>query len=342
MRLRFALACLAAALPAVAHAVDDFRIEPVRSALATDPASLKPKTIAYSDQRLEAGAAPDAGLLRFDAWAQAHPLQKQFLGLFPTYGDVMLPGNAERAAMRAGERLYMYVVEARFPLNRPAAAIDLKRYANLAFLEQLDPAIRHKAIPAADVVTSKSEDYAFNRNPARAWCDGVATIICIESTYKLEGRLPAGIMIANKLSDTKKVADHLEFQSELRLLAPEEIANPDLVKLTGIDVPVAGAMEQSIFYVNQVIQYGKFIAILQQHPSDPGKSVATVLMGLGVKGSVFERKKEYENIPILRNLVPAQVLLGNSSFNTGASISAGLPAYTRNRIAAIASMLNSP
>ncbi len=36
------------------------------------------------------------------------------------------------------------------------------------------------------------------------------------------------------------------------------------------------------------------------------------------------------------NLVPSQVLLGNSSFNTGNSISAGLPSYVRNRIKSIA------
>lgn len=341
MRLRLALACLAVALPGLAAAADDFRIEPVRSALTTAPAELKPRTIAYTDQRLE-GPKADVDLLLFDEWAVKHPLQKQFLGLFPSYGDVMLPGNETRPAMRAGERLYMYVVESRFLLNRPASAVDLSRYATLGFIQKLDPAIQHKVIPAAEVVTSKSEDYAFNRHPARAWCDPAVTVLCIESHYKLEGRLPTGIMIANKLSDTKKVSDFLDFQSELRLLSPEELLNPDLVSLTRIATPIAGAMEQSIFYVNQVIQFGKFIAILQPHPDDAGKSVATVLMGLAVKGSVFERKKEYENMPILRNLVPAQVLLGNSSFNTGQSISAGLPAYTRNRVAAIAGLLNTP
>ena len=47
-----------------------------------------------------------------------------------------------------------------------------------------------------------------------------------------------------------------------------------------------------------------------------------------------------EDVPVLRNLVPVQVLLGNSSFNTGSSISAGLPVYARNRIRAIAEALN--
>ena len=45
-------------------------------------------------------------------------------------------------------------------------------------------------------------------------------------------------------------------------------------------------------------------------------------------------------MPVLRNLVPSQVLLGNSSFNTGNSISAGLPSYVRNRIKAIAGILD--
>ena len=42
----------------------------------------------------------------------------------------------------------------------------------------------------------------------------------------------------------------------------------------------------------------------------------------------LERKKQYENVPVLRNLVPAQVLAGKSSFNAGSSLSAGLPAFS--------------
>ena len=39
------------------------------------------------------------------------------------------------------------------------------------------------------------------------------------------------------------------------------------------------------------------------------------------------------------NVDPAQVLVGNSSFNTGSSISAGLPVYARNQIKAVATIL---
>ena len=43
--------------------------------------------------------------------------------------------------------------------------------------------------------------------------------------------------------------------------------------------------------------------------------------------------------PILRNLVPAQLLMGRSSFNNGQSISAGLPQFARGRIKAIAGII---
>jgi hypothetical protein len=156
----------------------------------------------------------------------------------------------------------------------------------------------------------------------------------------LEGKLPTGIRLANKLEEGgKKIADYLEFQSELRMLSPQEADEAGLAKLTGIETPFVGALEQSVFYVNQVMQAGKLIAVLQRHPEDAGKTVATVFMALAVESDVLERKKEFERIPVLRNLVPAQVLMGNSSFNTGDSISAGLPSYARHRIGAIAALL---
>ena len=98
-------------------------------------------------------------------------------------------------------------------------------------------------------------------------------------------------------------------------------------------------LEQSIFYVNQIMQFGKFVAVLQPHPAEADKTIVTAFIALAVESDILEKKKEYEKVPVLRNLVPAQVLAGNSSFNTGNSISAGLPVYARNRIKAIADIL---
>ena len=138
----------------------------------------------------------------------------------------------------------------------------------------------------------------------------------------------------------RQIYDFMEFQSELRLIPQAEINPAVLAKATGIDAPIAGAIEQNIFYVNQVMQFGKFLAVLQPDPADAKRSIATVFISLAVDSELFEKKKEFENVPVLRNLVPAQVLAGNSSFNTGNSISGGLPKYSRNRVKAVAAMFD--
>ena len=127
----------------------------------------------------------------------------------------------------------------------------------------------------------------------------------------------------------------------MRVLDPAEIDEVLMKKLTNVDTPVTGVLEQSVFYVNQIMQSGRFVAVFQKHPSDADKTVVSAFVMLGVESDLLEKKKEYEQVPVLRNLVPAQVLSGNSTFNTGNSISAGLPAYARNRVKAIAGILEN-
>jgi hypothetical protein len=165
-------------------------------------------------------------------------------------------------------------------------------------------------------------------------------VICLHSTYKLEGRLPTGIALANKIREgSRPISDTLEFEGELTLLSPAEVTERGLTKLTGLNTPSAGGIEQSIFHVNQVMQFGKLIAVFQQHPSDPNKTVATVFVTLAVESNVLIKRREYAQVPVLRNLVPVQVLAGKSSFNSGKSLSAGLPIYARNQVRSIAAIL---
>jgi hypothetical protein len=112
-----------------------------------------------------------------------------------------------------------------------------------------------------------------------------------------------------------------------------------LATLTGLDTPPVGALEQNIFYVNQVMQFGKLLAVFQHHPTNANQTVVTVFMALAVETGILAKKKEFMKVPVLRNLVPAQVLAGKSSFNSGNSISAGLPIYARNQVKAIAGIL---
>jgi len=315
----------------------EFQMQEVPSLPPLVAGSLKPRTILFTDHRKDELVDPATGLIHFSDWEHSRPQQKQLLSLFPSFEEPTV-GSAEGAAKPRKRRLHVYVAEARFAIARPAASIDLSKMITPAMLEQLDPSIKHRPIAAADVIPNK-DPKSSNRSPRRQWCEG-GILICIQSKYQLEGRLPTAIALVNKIREThKKIADFMEFQSELRLVPQHEIDQAALARATGVEAPVAGAIEQNIFHVNQIMQFGKFLAVLQPDPTDARKSVATAFIALAVDSDLFEKKKELENVPILRNLVPAQVLAGNSSFNTGNSISAGLPKYSRNRIRAVAALL---
>jgi hypothetical protein len=329
-------ACLAAAEGSVAQ---EFKVEEVPSATAVSPASMKPRSIAFSDQRNDRLADPATGLIQFEDWARARPEQKRTLSLFPDYEEPRIQVSVHGIKKPYTEKLHMYVVEARFLVGRSPGAIDLARYARLDLLEKIDPAIKHRRIGPDQARPNTDPESAHNRPPGRRWCEAPQSL-CIDSRYPLEGKLPVGIRLANKLEEGgKKISEFMEFQTELRVLPAQEIDQAALSKLTGLDGRVAGVMEQSVFSVNQVMQFGKLLVVLQEHPGDTGKTVATVFMALAIETDVLERKKEFENVPVLRNLIPAQVLMGKSSFNSGGSISAGLPEYSRNRIRAFASLL---
>jgi hypothetical protein len=332
-----ALAVLLGSLSAAS--AQPYHIEDVASARDIAVAQLKPATIAFSDKL--AGDDPDAslGLIHFDDWATKHPTEKKFLALFPSYTEPTI-GKTGDGAKPEVEKLYVYVAQARFVLDQAPNTLDLAHYVTLDFLERIDPAIKHKLISAAAVGPFTGESGIGNQNPNRPWCTGRATSICIQSVYTLEGKIPLGIMLVNRLRESpKKISDQIDFQSEFTALAPADLDLPGLQQLTKLDMPVEGALEQDIFQVNQIMKFGKFFAIFQDHPTDPSKTVVTAFMTLAIKAKVLDEKRGYETVPVLRNLVPADVLMGRSSFNSGTSISAGLPQYARNEITTVAGIL---
>ena len=323
---------------------DDFQIAEVSAARGSNVADIKPDTIDFSDHTSPGAIDSETALTRFDEWAEKHPEERKFLALFPAYTEptVDKPTASGAQGQKVTEKLYMYVAQARFVLDKAPSAIDLSQYVTLPFLEKIDPAIKHTLIAGADVTDFKDEAGTGNDNADRKWCTGRTTSICIQSTYKFEGKIPMGILLVNKLRDSiKKVADHIDFQSELSALSPADLDQSGLQQLTTLDTPISGVLEQNIFYVNEIMKFGKFFAVFQADPADPSKTVVTAFMTLAIKASVLDEKRGFEKIPVLRNLVPAQVLMGQSSFNSGSSISAGLPKYARNEIRTVAGLAGS-
>jgi hypothetical protein len=330
MRIQRAAVLIAACVATcTGAAAQEFQLEDVPAAASVPIAQIKPRTVIFADQRNDKLADSSTGLIPFDDWARSRPVQRRFLSLFPSFVE---PSQQMKL------KFSVYQAEARFRLPRPAAALDLSRYANIALLEQIDPAVKHRPITAADAIPNKDAGAAHNRPPDRRWCED-AKANCVQSRYMFEGKIPAGIQLANKLREESKkpIPDFIEFQSEIMLVTQPHLA--ELPSLTGLDSPVTSALEQNIFWVNQVIQFGKLLAVLQQHPTEREAAIATVYILIAVRNDVLNKQKEYSNTPILRNLVPAQLLMGKSSFNSGDSLSAGLPKYARSRIKAIADMM---
>ena len=312
------------------------RLREVPAIEGADLSALKPGAILFTDHRDKAGA-PESGLLTYADWLRQRPAEAAALSPWPGYKEPDYVQTVNGVAKPRHETLKIYVAQGRFVVARPPEAIALSDYATLAFVQKMDPVIRHKALSPGEATPNKDPAAAFAKRPDRAWCADASA--CIESRYDLEGKLPLGVKLANKLEEggAKKIAEYVSFQSELRVLPPADAAGLD--GLTRIGTPVTGALEQKIFWVNQILRFGSFLAVLQPMPNDPGKTVVTAYMALAVKADVLDRKAEYARVPVLKNLLPVQVLMGNSSFNTGTSISAGLPVYSRNRISAFADAL---
>jgi hypothetical protein len=276
--------------------------------------SVQPFTVAFSDHPDGQPADPATGLIAFDNWAAIRPVQKHFLSPFPDYTERVLSAGPDGGKKPTVEKLHMYVAEARFVIAKPPQAIDLSQYVSIDYLEGIDAAIKHR------LIRPEEADNSANPNPARRWCEPQASVLCIDSRYRLEGKLPSAIQLLNQITSGKKIADYLEFQSELRVVPVAELDQKGLAKLTGLDAPVTGVLEETIFHVNQIMQFGKFLVLLQEDAADPNGTVATAVIALALKTRLIEKQKRFEDVPVLHNLVPAQVLTGRSTFNTGTSI----------------------
>src|SRR5258708_21339399 len=181
-----------------AASAQQFKVVDVASVAALPMSQLAPETIAFTDHKDDNLADKTSRLIRFEDWAHTRLVQKQFLGLFPSYDEPTVTGGANAKPHK--KRLHVYVAEARFALKRSPQAIDLARYTTLPFLERIDPAIKHKVITPDEVTPNKDAQLA-NHNPARRWCEGAGTMVCIDSIYKLEGKLPLGISLVNQLKE---------------------------------------------------------------------------------------------------------------------------------------------
>ena len=253
----------------------EFQIVRVNSVTGFTIDQLKPYTIIFNDNRAD---DTSNGFVRFDDWTRLKPIQKQYMSLYPTYTEHTVTRVIDGVSKTYRDEMQLYIVEARLKVSRPPSSIDLKRYTTLPFIENVDPAIKHQLIKSSDTTPlTADEKYLANTNPDRKWCEGPGVTACVRSHYKLEGKLPIGIALANKIREgDKKIFPFIDVESEMRLFTPTDEESVGIKKRTGLDAPISGVLEQSMFYVNQARGYGKFMAVFQQNPNEANSTIVTV------------------------------------------------------------------
>ena len=325
-------------------AAQEFEIVETPSVTQLPIAQLKPRTIVFSDQPGDELVDPAVGFIRYEDWAKARPIQQQFLSLYPGYAEPNVDIIVDGTRRRYREKLHMYVAEARFVIcrgrRRRSSSRSSRRFRSSS---GSIPAIKHQLATAADQARPREARVIHNQHPQRKWCEGREVVICLRSTYKLEGRLPVGIQLANKIREgSRRISDTLEFDSELTVLSAAEVGELGLAKLTAARY-AAGRRARAEHLLRQPGD-----AVRQALGGVPGASERSRARPWSASSrrsrsssNLLGKQKQFANVPVLRNLVPAQVLSGKSSFNSGKSLSAGLPVYARNQIRAIAAILEA-
>src|SRR5262245_55396419 len=151
----FIAALVGLALSACAAHAQSFQIQETPSIAALPPTQLKPRTIAFADRTGEASDEGGGIFIRYEDWARTRPVQQQSLSLYPGYTEPNSDLVVDGVKKHYREKLHMYVGEARFVIARAPASLDLKRYAALAFLQKIDPAIKHALLTATDPARPK-------------------------------------------------------------------------------------------------------------------------------------------------------------------------------------------
>ena len=256
------------------------------------------------------------------------PVGKRHLNLFPDYIEQAIRVTVNGITKPYAEKL-PHVHGGHLLITKPPAGVDLTNWHVLTCWRRLIHHQHHR-IAADRARPTRDPESTIMVDPNRLWCDEPQSL-CIKSRYALEGKLPTGIRLANKLEEGgKKISDFIEFRSGLRVWPPPEIEQSDLVSLTGLHSSVTGVLEQTIFNVNQVMQFGKLVAVLQEHPSNARMTVATVFMVLAIETDIYRAKREFESVPVLRNLKSRHKCLWEKAHSTPGSIRADSGIYTQS------------
>lgn len=255
------------------------------------------------------------------------------------------------------EEIRVISTKTRLIINKPASTIDLSKLLEPEVYKKLMPDMQHTFIEndhimpviagqenlqsfascKPSVLTERSNGLVYfsraqkekleNTKKAmpenRRWCDAPGVSKCVRScvAFEEEDTYWNKVSIENtrreKLGGERLLDYGMGIESELRYYKNEAEYGSSVADITGLTEPVTGIFEQSIFYWNQMVQYGKILTVVTAHPTDPNKAVISNYVVIGIKESSFKK------IPFLM-----EFLTGKFS-NSPHGITSGIPNYTQ-------------
>ena len=254
----------------------------------------------------------------------------------------------------------MFIASTKFLLPKSAANVDLKNMLNISFVQSLDLALKHDRLDPNGIMPIVAGSGQVNnfrtlcdpngewikrpaleidlkvlQRPGQPWCSDPSRSVCIQSCYVFEGAYFGGVTGYNAVSSAEEQKDlGMASESELRYFTSEAEMGMKLpiASLTGIDTPTRGILEQNMFYFNQLMQYGKVVVFVQEHPTDANQSVVSAFVVFGVQTTAFNKQKLKWSVK--------DILLGKSIFNGGKGITRGLNYYTADLAQKLAEIMS--
>ena len=306
-------------------AAQDFRSEEVAAVETLPVAQLKPRRLSSTDHRGDAARrVQTTGFMRYEDWTKTSRCKSSFLSLYPGYTepneDVIVDGTKKRFR----EKLHMYVAQARFVLARPPASLDLARFATL--VRRRDRSGHQAPHPRPRRIwrpgrRSRRPSIIRTRNGPGARVGRPRSASIPPTSWK--GGFRPRLRSPTRSGRAPRRFRYLISTASLRCCRRRRSPSPAHRAHWARHAAGRGDRAEHLLCErgDAVRQAG---GDLSAAPGRRRQDRRHRLHRARIESNILGKRKEFGQVPVLRNMVPAQVLAGKSSFNSGSSLSRGL------------------
>lgn len=296
-------------------------------------------------------------------WAQRNPEEREVLNIFPAFKPPVVRFKRYGIEESRTEAYTTYVTKMQVIILKSAAHLKLEDLARFETVQKMSAELKHRPIQSHQVMPllagkaaienfkwcnegqwldsfqlpQKETNLSYMINPERPWCKADGRTLCLETCYHFSPGWKAAVQIYNNTLGSKDPKDAGQaMQSEIRYFVSEAEygSRVPLARLTQINTPVRGVMEQNTFYFNQVFTWAKVVAVFQEHPTDSQKTVMTTLAAFNMRSKYCQDGKYKDLCKAIKGESK-----GRLGVNTKTGISAGIPVYSREIAAGLAKIL---